>query len=134
MKTTQTLFAKSLLIASVAIVALASNPAMAGGRGHGGHGGHGNWGGHGHHGHWRSGVSLHLGFPLFWPHYAPVYYPQPVVVAPAPQVVYVEQAQVPVAPPPEQQYWYYCGNPQGYYPSVQACPSGWQKVLPQPVR
>mgnify|MGYP003401726217 FL=1 len=123
---------KFALIASLFIVGLASNAAWAGGghRGHG-HGGHGHGGGH-----WRGGISLHLGAPFFWPYYnyAPVYYPQPVVVAPAPQVVYVEQAQQPVAPPVAQQYWYYCASPQGYYPNVQQCPSGWQKVLPQPAR
>ncbi|MGB8337905.1 MAG: hypothetical protein WCD07_06740 [Burkholderiales bacterium] len=125
MKTTSSKTAKILLVASIVFATLASSPAMAGGRGH--------WGGHGH-GHWHSGFSLYLGLPLFWPYYGPAYYPQPVVVAPAPQVVYVEQAQQPVAPPPVQQYWYYCGNPQGYYPNVQACPGGWQKVLPQQVR
>ena len=133
MKITKSTSAKFAFLASLFIVGLASNSAWAGGGHHGGHGhGHGHWGG----GHWRGGVSLHLGAPFFWPYYsyAPVYYPQPVVVAPAPQVVYVEQAQAPVAPPSVQQYWYYCGNPQGYYPNVQACPSGWQKVLPQQVR
>lgn len=119
---------KFTLIASLCILGLASNAAWAGG-GH--HGGHGHWGG----GHWHSGISLYIGAPFFWPnYYAPVYYPQPVVVAPAPQVVYIEQAQAPIAPPPVQQYWYYCANPQGYYPSVQQCSAGWQKVLPQPVR
>jgi hypothetical protein len=120
---------KLVLIAATLMAAMASNSAMAGG-GH--HGGHGHWGG----GHWQGGISLHLGAPLFWPYYAyaPGYYPQPVVVAPAPQVVYVEQAPPVVAAPPVQQYWYYCGNPQGYYPNVQACPGGWQKVLPQQVR
>ena len=34
--------------------------------------------------------------------------------------------------PPTQQYWYYCQNPQGYYPYVGECPDGWQQVAPQP--
>ncbi|MGB8856681.1 MAG: hypothetical protein WCC58_08440 [Burkholderiales bacterium] len=122
------------VIASLFVLAIASNAAWAGGQRHGGWhgGGHGHWGG----GHWRGNVGLYIGAPLFWPYYsyAPAYYPQPVVVAPAPQVVYVEQAPPVVAPPAAQQYWYYCGNPQGYYPNVQACPGGWQKVLPQQVR
>ncbi len=120
---------KFILLAATLLVAVASNNAMADG---GRHGGHGHWGG----GHWHSGISLNIGAPFYWPYYAyaPVYYPQPVYVAPAPQVVYVEQAQAPIAPPPVQQYWYYCANPQGYYPNVQQCPAGWQKVLPQPAR
>ena len=26
-------------------------------------------------------------------------------------------------------YWY-CGDPAGYYPDVQTCPSGWMQVVP----
>ena len=26
-------------------------------------------------------------------------------------------------------YWY-CGDPAGYYPDVQTCPSGWVQVVP----
>ncbi len=56
-----------------------------------------------------------------WPPYG---YP-PVVVAPAPPV-YVQPA------PPPRPYWYYCENPQGYYPYVQQCPGGWRPVNPSP--
>lgn len=126
--------AKFIVVAATLAATVLSTPALAGG----GHRGHGHGGGHGYgggHGHWRSNFSLHIGMPLLWPHYyAPVYYPQPVVIAPAPQVVYIEQAQQPIAPPVAQQYWYYCTSPEGYYPNVQQCASGWQKVLPQPVR
>jgi hypothetical protein len=34
---------------------------------------------------------------------------------------------------PEQQqpyYWYYCQNPQGYYPYIKSCPGGWIPVIP----
>jgi hypothetical protein len=34
---------------------------------------------------------------------------------------------------PEQQqpyYWYYCQNPQGYYPYIKSCPGGWIQVIP----
>jgi hypothetical protein len=27
-------------------------------------------------------------------------------------------------------YWYYCQNPQGYYPYIQQCPNGWMQVVP----
>jgi hypothetical protein len=29
-------------------------------------------------------------------------------------------------------YWYYCQNPQGYYPYVKSCPGGWTQVEPKP--
>jgi hypothetical protein len=58
----------------------------------------------------------------------PVYVtPSPVIVETAPPV-YQEQPQ----PQAAQQYWYYCQDPQGYYPYVQQCPRGWQPVSPTP--
>jgi hypothetical protein len=34
---------------------------------------------------------------------------------------------------PEQTYsWYYCRDPEGYYPYVTSCPGGWTKVVPTP--
>ena len=93
-----------------------------------GHYGHGGYYGHGH-----FGVSI--GVPLFpWyypsPYYYPQYYPSygPVVVERPP--VYVEQA----APPQTAQagYWYYCAGSKAYYPYVNECPGGWQRVAPQP--
>jgi len=72
------------------------------------------------------------------PYYYPPYYP-PVVERPAPQV-YIEQQPAPAAPEAPAapaaaapaNYWYYCAAAKGYYPYVRECPSGWQKVLPQP--
>ena len=29
------------------------------------------------------------------------------------------------------EYWHYCNNPKGYYPSVKKCPDGWLPVAPQ---
>jgi hypothetical protein len=29
-------------------------------------------------------------------------------------------------------WWYYCDNPQGYYPYVRQCVSQWQRVAPHP--
>jgi hypothetical protein len=56
----------------------------------------------------------------------PVWFPDaaPVVVTPAPSVV-----GPPAAPPT---FWYYCDRPQGYYPYVAQCPSGWRAVAPTP--
>jgi hypothetical protein len=104
---------------------------------------------HGHHGH-RSGVGIGIvigagmaaaaysTYPRY--HYTPryysppvYYYPAPVVVSPPAPPVYIEQqAAAPVQQAQPSGYWYYCNNPQGYYPSVQDCPQGWQKVLPRP--
>ena len=28
-------------------------------------------------------------------------------------------------------YWYYCQDPQGYYPYVKSCPGGWITVVPK---
>ena len=60
----------------------------------------------GHHRHFHGHGSVFIAVPLWAP---PIYYAQPV---------YIEQ------------YWYYCSDPAGYYPSVQSCPQGWQRVVP----
>ena len=48
--------------------------------------------------------------------------PFPVPSAP------VMSAPAPMPAPPGQQTWYYCTDPQGYYPTVPECRSGWQQV------
>lgn len=112
---------------------------------------------HDHRHYWgRHHGSVGIYFGPVWPrygyspryYYPPEYYP-PVVVAPPPAPVYIERTDIPpvltmppptpaaapapVAPPvvaaPES-YWYYCSDPQGYYPYVKSCPLGWQKVAP----
>ena len=73
-----------------------------------------------------------------WPYYPRPYYydpfwaSPPVVVVPAAPPVYIEQPVAPVVAEPAQQYWYYCASSRAYYPYVKDCPSGWQRVLPQP--
>jgi hypothetical protein len=72
------------------------------------------------------------GYPYGYPYsYAypysygyPAYSPS-VVVESSPQTYIQQETQA-------QQYWYYCQNPQGYYPYVSECPGGWQPVSPQP--
>ena len=80
--------------------------------------------------HWGFGGGAILGFGLglftgfaFAPR--PVYVAPPVYYTPPPPVVYpyYGQQQHPY-------YWYYCPNPQGYYPYVKSCPGGWMKVVP----
>lgn len=74
--------------------------------------------------------------PYYSPYYYPpsYYYPQ-VGVAAAPPV-YVEQGAgaAPAVAPQQSNFWYYCRNPEGYYPYVKECAAGWQQVSPQPAR
>lgn len=98
----------------------------------------------------RVSFSVGVGVPAYYP-YAygpryvyPYYVPAPVVYAPAPVVVvsppvtYIEQQPAPAAPPPQAAapnpagYWYYCAASAAYYPYVQQCATGWQRVSPTP--
>ena len=127
--------------------------AYAGGHGGGyhGHGGHGYGGGYHGHGWYGYGGGYwgypafsfyfgapYYGYPLYgypsygYPSYAyPYYYPPGMITAPSSPPVYIQQN-----PPSAQQnppgYWYYCNDPQGYYPDVKECPGGWQQVEPTP--
>jgi hypothetical protein len=130
---------KSIIVAALLLAFAAGNTAWAHGYGH-----------HHHHGRGGVGLGIVIGaglatasfatYPRYYSYpgyyYPPAYYyPAPVVFAQPAPPVYVEQPpqQPPLAAAPQQPgYWYYCNNPQGYYPSVQSCPQGWQKVLPQP--
>jgi hypothetical protein len=69
-------------------------------------------------------VGIGVGVPFYYPppYY---YYPPPVVYVP-PAFPAPTYAPTYVQPPP--QSWYYCDNPQGYYPSVQACSTEWRQV------
>ena len=79
------------------------------------------------HGHARFGIFFG---PAWDPWYrpAPYYYP-PIVIERAPPPVYIEQSPPPA---PEPNYWYFCAAANAYYPYVKECPSGWQRVSPQP--
>ncbi|HUH83188.1 MAG TPA: hypothetical protein VLX85_01185, partial [Stellaceae bacterium] len=70
-------------------------------------------------------VGIGVGVP-FYPYYPPAYYyPPPVVYVPPP--VYAAPAAPAYVQQPTSQ-WYYCDNPQGYYPTVQSCSTGWRPV------
>ena len=81
-------------------------------------------------------VFVHIGVPLccgpyyYYPPPPVVYYPPPVYYAPPPVVYAPPPAPTPVAP--QAQTWYYCDNPQGYYPYVSSCQSGWRQVPARP--
>ena len=72
----------------------------------------------------------------YYPPYYQPYYPsyQPVIIQRAPQVYIEQYAPAPdAAPAPNTgNYWYYCPASKAYYPYVNECPGGWQKVAPQP--
>ncbi|WP_333872984.1 hypothetical protein [Methylobacter sp.] len=101
----------------------------------GGHHGGGGWG-YGHGGYYSGiGLGLGLGYGLGYygaPYYSPYYgYPPAVVTVPAAPPVYIQQT-----PPVIQQnppgYWYYCNDPEGYYPYIKECFNRWQQVEPIP--
>ncbi len=135
------LFCGLMMLAGVTISGSAlADRGHGGSGGHGGYGGHGSYGGHGGH----FGMGLYFGVPYpysYYPYpyaYPYDYYP-PVVITPAQPPVYVEQGAMPPSTSPQQApntsnnyYWYHCDNPDGYYPYVKECPSGWQKVVPTP--
>jgi len=70
---------------------------------------------------WGGAPYPYSGYPYYGYPYSPA---PPVVVQPAP--VYEPPAPAPQAAA----YWYYCQNPQGYYPYIQQCPAGWLQVVP----
>jgi hypothetical protein len=51
------------------------------------------------------------------------------VTVPATPPVYIERQAV---SQPQMAYWYYCSNPQGYYPYVKNCSVNWIPVPPKP--
>jgi hypothetical protein len=60
----------------------------------------------------------------YYPYY-PYYYPAPAMAVEQQPQAYAESGEQ------ESDYWYYCQDPQGYYPYVKSCPGGWMKVVPQ---
>ena len=60
-----------------------------------------------------------------WYFYPEPIYPYPTYVPPA--IVVQQSPPVPTGLPPAQ-FWYYCDNPQGYYPYVASCNGPWREV------
>lgn len=50
--------------------------------------------------------------------------------APRPPVIVQREYYPPPPPPPQPTYYYYCRRPEGYYPRIPNCPSGWMRVVP----
>ncbi len=137
-------FAIGLAVITLSLAFL-SSPSISEARGE--FGGHGGWGHHfsGFHGGHigfhrgpiafpRSHIAVHdrffVGFGVgFWPD--PFFWGPPIVGWPYYATVVAEAPPVYVEPgQPQPYYWYYCQNPQGYYPYVGSCPGGWIQVVP----
>ena len=103
------------------------------GWGWGGYGGYG-WGlGYGFGPGYYGGYGPYGGYGYGGPYYSPYYRYSPVITVPVTPPVYIQRQEA-VAPRPQKpaNYWYYCRNPDGYYPYVKKCPDGWLRVAPQP--
>ncbi len=89
--------------------------------------GYGSYGGYAPYG----GYSGYGGYGAYGPYGA---YGQSttIVTAPAPAPVYVEQGSAAMNGPASDGNWYYCHNPDGYYPYVKQCAENWQRVPAQP--
>lgn len=75
------------------------------------------------------GAYGYRGYGYIDPWYRPYYMNPPVIGVPAQPPVYIEQSK---PAPSRSNAWYYCRNPEGYYPEVKQCPDGWLQVAPQP--
>jgi hypothetical protein len=63
-----------------------------------------------------------------WYYYAAPVYPYPDPYAPPEAVAATPHPPVGADLPPQPQNWYHCSSPDGYYPYVATCPSGWRAV------
>ena len=111
------------IVAALALLLAAVSPGQAFRGGHGGHGGHFGRGGH-------VNVGFFVGGPFWGPGWWGPYYPSYPYYAP--QTVVVQQPVTYSQQTPEQNYWYFCRDPEGYFPYVRNCPNGWLKVVPYP--
>jgi hypothetical protein len=64
-----------------------------------------------------------------WYFYPVPIYPYPTYIPPA--IIVQQPPPVPQGLPPAQ-FWYFCDNPQGYYPYVAACNGPWREVPATP--
>ncbi len=63
--------------------------------------------------------------PWWWGPGWPYYSAPPALIQPSP-TEYIQQNQEPEGP----NYWYFCPNPEGYYPYIKNCSNGWLRVVP----
>lgn len=74
---------------------------------------------------WYPGWGWPYSYPYYYPYSYPYYSAPPVVIDQAP-TEYIEKGQE----TEDSNYLYRCSDPEGYYPTIQRCPSGWTKELP----
>ena len=103
----------------------------AAGGGYGGYGGYGLGLGYGFGPGYYGGYG---GYGFGGPYYSPYYGYSPVISVPVTPPVYIQRQETrpPLSPPQPANYWYYCRNPDGYYPYVKKCAEGWLQVPPRP--
>jgi len=110
-----------------------AGPGGHGGGGHGGGSGHGGFhGGGGYHGggfHGRGRGGIFIGGAGYWGYGPGLYgYSYPYSYYYDDGDVVVPQGAIVSSPPPA--LWYFCDNPQGYYPYVKECSTPWRAVTP----
>ena len=123
-------------ISILAAAALAIAATLDGAWAHNGGGGHGSGarGGSHHHHHARFSGGFFVGSPFWYPYY-PYYYGSPPYYYGLnygrpqydPPPVYVEKFEG--TPTPETQGEIFCRDRGAYYPDVQDCPGGWQRLF-----
>ena len=80
---------------------------------------------------WHGAIWIGPGWGGWGPWWGTPFYPYYPYYPYYPETPAVTQQQPPVYVQPEEQYyWYFCQNPEGYYPYVKKCPGGWLKVIP----
>jgi hypothetical protein len=88
--------------------------------------------------HDRSGVLIESPYSrpefYYWPYYSfQPYYSSPSTVTPFSPPSYIDQGTVLNMPSFGPNSGDYCSSPAGYYPYVQECPSGWQRINSLPI-
>ncbi|WP_244618281.1 hypothetical protein [Rhodoferax sediminis] len=61
-----------------------------------------------------------------------IQYVDPAMAGPGPAVITAPPVPQPAPIAPAPQFWYYCDNPQGYFPDVQTCNTQFRQVEPPP--
>lgn len=77
---------------------------------------------------WGPNVGVVIGAPWYWGWAGPVWSPSAIDTPVVPQT-FIER---PAESQPSSGLWYFCSDPQGYYPYVQSCNRPWQSVTPMP--
>lgn len=81
-------------------------------------------------------VGFYFGAPLYYPYPYPYAYPYGYSPPPPPPAYYDGPTPRDYGPSPsvqpQENSWYYCRDPEGYYPYVQDCRGEWEAVPASP--